>query len=256
MEFIVVTGASSGIGEAICYELAKKKNNLIIVARNRQLLIKLKQKLESYYLIDVMIMPYDLSEKTNLIKMHQDCQKFNVVGLVNNAGIGLYGNFNELTLEDEMNLINLNLISVHFLSKLFLKDFINQGSGRLLNVASTAAFQAGPLMASYYASKAYVLNLTEGIAEEIKDSYPNITISVLCPGPVETNFQKRASITMTNQYALSANKVAQYAVREWLKGKVLIIPGRSNRMLIFLNRFIPRKIGRQMIKKNQLKKQK
>jgi len=254
MAYIVVTGASSGIGAAICYELARQNFDLIMVARQLKLLQELKQSLVEMYSIKVVIMSYDLSLTGNPEALHRACQDYEVIGLVNNAGYGLYGLFSEIELEAELNLIDLNVTNTHLLSKLFLNDFIKQGKGYLLNVASMAAFQAGPLMASYYASKAYILNLTEAIAEELKESHPQIVVSVLCPGPVATNFQKRAAIKTVNNRIPSAEEVAIYAVNKWFKGNILIIPKFSNRVLVFANRFIPRRFGRYLVKKNQLKK--
>jgi len=254
MDYIIVTGASSGIGEALSYELAHRGHNLIVVARNRYSLDTLKKKLESTYGIQVIPMNFDLSQLEQIPKLHEACRPYEVIGLINNAGYGLYGAFIELDLGAERNLIDLNITSLHMLSKLFLKDFIKRERGYLLNVSSTAAFQAGPYMASYYASKAYVLNLTEAIAEELKHSYPNIIVSVLCPGPVATNFQKRAKIILKNRRLPTAEEVAHYGVKHWFRGKVLIIPKFSNRLLIFGNRLLPRSYGRYLVKKNQLKK--
>lgn len=241
MDYIVVTGASTGIGEALSRELAQLGHNLIVVARNYQLLETLKKDLETTYGIKVIVMNYDLSDLEQLPKLYEACKFYKVIGLINNAGYGLYGSFIELDLDAERNLIDLNITSLHILSKLFLKDFVKQEKGYLLNVASTAAFQAGPYMASYYASKAYVLSLTEAIAEELKDNYPNIKVSVLCPGPVATNFQKRAAILTTSRYLPTAREVAHYGVKQWFRGKTLIIPKFSNRFLIFGNRLLPRK---------------
>ena len=153
MSYFIVTGASSGIGEAMCDVLAQQGHDLIIVARRVDRLKQIKAKIESNYLREVIIMPADLSDLSSLKQLHENCQSYHVVGLINNAGYGLYGEFLNLDIEDEFNMIDLNIKSVHYLSKLFLKDFVRQDEGYLLNVASTAAFQSGPLMATYYASK-------------------------------------------------------------------------------------------------------
>lgn len=256
MSYFIVTGASSGIGEAMCDVLAQQGHDLIIVARRVDRLKQIKAKIESNYLREVIIMPADLSDLSSLKQLHENCQSYHVVGLINNAGYGLYGEFLNLNIEDEFNMIDLNIKSVHYLSKLFLKDFVRQDEGYLLNVASTAAFQSGPLMATYYASKGYVLQLTEAIAKELEAKQSKVVVSVLCPGPVDTEFQQKADIKVAKSILKvpTAKEVAEYAYQELMKGQTLIVPGLSNRVLLFFNRFIPRKLGCQIVYHTQLKK--
>ncbi len=256
MSYFVVTGASSGIGEAMCDVLAQNGYNLIIVARRKDRLEQIKSQLESKYQCQVLVMPTDLSQMSELKQLYKNCKKYHVVGLINNAGYGLYGEFLELDIEAEFNMIDLNIKSVHYLSKLFLKDFVAHNEGYLLNVASTAAFQSGPLMATYYASKGYVLQLTEAIAKELEVKQSSVIVSALCPGPVDTEFQQRADIKVAKSILKvpTAKEVAEYAYHELMKGNTLIVPGFSNRGLLFLNRFIPRKLGCQIVYQTQLKK--
>ena len=254
MKYIVITGASSGIGEAMCYAFAKRGYSLIIVARQQEKLELLSKALKSAYNISVTVMSYDLSDLKQVELLYQECRPYQVVGLVNNAGYGLYGYFDEIDLNEELNMIDLNIKSLHMLTKLFLMDFMASNEGYLLNVASTAAFQSGPVMASYYASKGYVLQLTEAIAHELQTKKSQVKISVLCPGPVDTNFQQRAHIKTASKKLPTAAEVAELAAEKLLEGQLLIVPGSKNRLLLFLNRFIPRKWGRELVYRNQLKK--
>ena len=256
MSYFIVTGASSGIGEAMCEVLAKQGYNLIIVARRVNRLEQIKVMIESKYGCEVVVMSIDLSDLNQLKQLYQNCKKYHVIGLINNAGYGLYGEFLELSIEDEFNMIDLNIKSVHYLSKMFLRDFIAQNKGYLLNVASTAAFQSGPLMASYYASKGYVLQLTEAINKELEVKKSKVVVSVLCPGPVDTEFQKKADIKLAKSLLKvpTAEEVAEYAYQQLMKEKKLIVPTLSNRILLFMNRFIPRKLGCHIVYQTQLKK--
>lgn len=255
MSYVVVTGASSGIGEAMCYSLAKRGYSLIIVSRSIEPLNQLKANIQQLYPVKVEVKVFDLSNHKNAIKLYESCQEYPIVGLINNAGFGLYGSFTEIDLNDELEMIELNIKSLHVLCKLFLQDFMKHNRGYLMNVASTAAFQSGPLMASYYASKGYVLQLTEAISYEVQKSQSDVKVSVLCPGAVKTNFQTRAQIHVASNKIKTAEEVAEIAIEGMLKGIEVIVPGVNNRLLLFFNRFIPRKWGRMLVYQNQLKKQ-
>ena len=256
MPYFVVTGASSGIGEAMCYVLAQNGYDLIVVARRMERLEQIKEDIENHYGRQVVMMQADLSDIKSLDQLYEQCQSYSVVGLINNAGYGLYGEFLTLELEAEFNMIDLNIKTVHYLTKLFLKDFVKNNEGYLLNVASTAAFQSGPLMATYYATKGYVLQLTEAIAKELEVKQSNVVVSVLCPGPVDTEFQKKADIKVAKSIIATptAQEVAQYAYSQLMKKKTLIVPGFFNRLLLILNRLIQRKLGCQIVYQTQLKK--
>lgn len=256
MPYFVVTGASSGIGEAMCEVLAQRGYDLIMVARRVERLQMLKEKLEQVYPCHALVLQCDLSDLNAVKEVYDVCATYDVAGLINNAGYGLYGEFLTLNIDDEFNLIDLNIKSVQLLTKLFLSDLVKKNHGYLLNVASTAAFQSGPLMATYYASKGYVLQLTEALAKELKEKQSGVVVSVLCPGPVDTEFQKRAQIKVAKSlfHVPTAQEVAKEAIDQLLKGKTLIIPGSSNRLLLFFNRFIPRKLGSHIVYQTQLKK--
>ena len=185
--------------------------------------------------------------------MHNKLKEENIDLLINNAGFGVFGNFNETDLEKELSLINTNIIAVHILTKLFLQDMIKINKGRILNVSSIAGTSPGPLMATYYSSKAYVLRLTESIYEELKKQKTNVTISVLAPGPVATNFNNVANVKFSIK-ALSSQYVAKYAIDKTLKGKLMIIPGFKIKILKILSKISPDKLAMKVIYANQTRK--
>ena len=195
----------------------------------------------------------DISSKENCIALYEEIKDKNIDLLVNNAGFGVFGNFMETDLEKEVNLINTNITAVHVLTKLFLKDMVKNNKGRILNVASIAGFAPGPLMAAYYSSKAYVLRLTESIYEELKKQKSNVTISVLCPGPVATNFNNVANVKFSIK-ALSSEYVAKYAIDKTLKGKLVIVPGMKIKILRILSKLSPDKLTMKIIYQNQKRK--
>ena len=158
--------------------------------------------------------------------------------LINNAGFGVFGKFYETDLNNEIEMINTNLVAVHLLTKLFLRDMVKKDSGYILNVASSAAFGPGPLMATYYATKAYVNNLTEAINEELKRDNSNVVVCSLCPGPVDTNFNNVAGVHFGVK-ALSSSYVAEYTINQMFKNKEIIIPGLMIRALRIVNKIAP-----------------
>lgn len=230
----LITGASSGIGRDMAKILSSKGYDLIIVARNKEALNNLKSELNT----NVEVISMDLSNVDNCKELYNKVKNKNIDILINNAGFGLLGEFNETSLEKELNMIDLNIKSVHILSKLFLKDFIKRDSGYILNVASSAAFQPGPLMATYYSSKSYVYNLTLSMYGELKKRKSNVHISCLCPGPVDTNFNNVANCEFKAK-SLTSYYVANYALNKMFKNKLLIIPGFSIKLLYIFGRLIP-----------------
>lgn len=222
----LVTGASSGIGRDISLILAKKGYDIIAVARDKKRLDKLKKDIEK---VDskrkVYIEICDLTDRKKVIKLHDETiEKFGKLDiLVNNAGFGLAGEFDKTDLDKELAMIDTNIVALEILTKLFLKDMIKKDSGKILNVASIAAFEAGPKMATYYATKNYVLRLSQAIRWELIMKNSRVQISVLCPGPVETNFNKTASVKF---FLLEENSmlVANKAVNDMLRGKFMIYP--------------------------------
>lgn len=214
----LVTGASSGIGKDIARELAKKGYDLVLVARDLEKLIEVKQELQT----NVEIVSMDISEVENCKKLHKEYRDIDV--LINNAGFGDCGYFTKTNLEKEISMINTNIVAYHVLTKLYLQDMKVKNSGKILNVASIAGFMPGPLMATYYATKNYVVRLSEAIKEELKKEKSKVQISILCPGPVNTNFNKVADVQFALK-GLSSEYVAKYAIDKMFKGKFYIIPG-------------------------------
>lgn len=233
---ILITGASSGIGADMARIMAKKGHDLILVARDKKKLESLKEELNT----EVKIISLDVSTTFNCMKLYNKVKKEDIDVLINNAGFGVFGDFSKTNLDKELDMIDLNIKTVHTLTKLFLKDFKKKDSGYILNVASSAAFSPGPLMASYYASKAYVLRLTEAIYEELRREKSNVSVSCLCPGPVDTNFNTVAGVSFSVK-ALQSYDVAKYAIDKMFKKKLLIIPGTLMKLNYIFNRFMPLK---------------
>ncbi len=189
---VLITGASSGIGREFAKIFAKKGYDLAIVARNKEELEKLAKELQDNNKINVEVIALDLSIPENCKEIHKKVKNVDI--LINNAGFGDCGNFTKTSLDKELNMINTNIVAYHILMKLYLIDMKAKGEGKILNVASIAGFMAGPLMSTYYASKSYIVRISEGIREELKKEKSNIKISILCPGPVNTNFNKVANV--------------------------------------------------------------
>ncbi len=221
----LVTGASSGIGRDIARELAKRKYDIIAVARNEEELKKLKKELEAIYQIKVDIRAMDLIDRDGCRKLHEDVKaKYGVIDiLVNDAGFGTCGKFTDTDLEKELGIIDTNIVALHILTKLFLKDMVSVNKGYILNVASIAGFMPGPLMATYYSTKAYVVRLTQSIRHELFKQKSKVKISALCPGPVKTNFNKVADVKF-NIAEADSKQVACYAIKKMMQGRTLIFP--------------------------------
>ena len=221
--YTLITGASTGIGYELAKLFAKDRHNLILVARDEGKLETAKNELSKYN-VEVKILSLDLSKSEDIQGLfnYVEMNKLNVDILVNNAGIGTFGDFSEIEWVKEEALIDINIKVLTKLTKYFLPKIIECKNGGILNVASTAAFCSGPRMAAYYASKAYVLNLTEAIYEECKDS--GIRISCLCPGPVKTTFQDKAGIKKSEsakKYLMDAEEVAKVSYKDFKKGSLL-----------------------------------
>lgn len=245
--YALVTGASSGIGADIARVLCKKGYDLILVARRTEKLEELKNELKS----NCHIVSCDLSVPENCQKLYDDTKDFDIEILVNCAGFGVFGNFAETELGREICMINTNITAVHILTKLFVNKFLTKNKGYILNVASSAAFAPGPMFSSYYASKAYVLRLSQAIQEELKDT--DVHVSVLCPGPVETEFNSVAKVSFTIG-ALKSDYVAQYAVKQMFKNKRIIVPGLKMKFARLGSKFVPSVISAKITHKFQKKK--
>lgn len=247
---VLITGASSGIGRDIARIYSQKGYNLVLVARSEENLNKLKTELENDK-SNIEIISMDLSVKENCIELHKRVKDVDI--LINNAGFGDCGNFTKTDLEKEINMIKTNIIAYHILMKLYLKDMKEKNRGKILNVASIAGFMPGPLMSTYYATKAYIVRLSEGIREELKKEKSNVKISILCPGPVATNFNKVANVKFYLREANSMN-VAKYAVKKLEKGKFYIIPGIDIKISKFGVKIVPAPLISKIVYKIQKRK--
>lgn len=236
----LVTGSSSGIGRDMARVLNDKGYDLIITARNKEKLEELKRELNSKNDKNVDIIIKDLSKEEECISLYNEIkEKYKFVDIViNNAGFGICGEFKDTSLEKELDMINTNIKAVHILTKLFLKDMIKEDKGIILNVSSVAGFMMGPLMATYYSSKNYVLRLTQSIKEELNKSKSNVKISVLCPGPVDTNFNNIANVKFALK-GLSSKYVAKYAIDKMFKNKTVITVGWKIKLARFLIKISP-----------------
>ena len=233
----LITGASTGFGRDFAIKLSEQGYDIVAVARSKEKLEELKKEIKTNVEIEVM----DLSQKENAYKLHEKYQN-KIDLLVNNAGFGECGRFDKTDLDIELNMIDLNVTTLHILTKLFYTDFVKKDKGQILNVASIAAFQPGPLMATYYASKSYVYNLTMALYEENRRNKGHVKVSVLCPGPAETGFFSRANV----KFAIkphSSDYVTEYALKKMNKNKLLIVPGLVPKLTVFSNRLVPRKLA-------------
>ena len=230
----LITGASSGIGKCMAYELAKRGIDLILVARDEEALNKIKNDVR----VNTKVIALDLQVSKNVFKLYDKVQNENIDILINNAGFGLFGLFSETDLARELEMIDLNIKAYHILTKLFLKDFIKKDSGYILNVCSSAGFMAGPRLSTYYATKNYVTKLSMAINEELRERKSKVSISALCPGPVNTNFNKVAHGEFSIKEA-SPEKVAKYAIDKMFKKKMIIVPTFRMKLAVFGVRLIP-----------------
>jgi len=244
----LVTGASSGIGRDIAIYLSKLGYDIVLVSRDKKELEHTASKIKT----NTEIFTCDLSNKEECYKLYNKYQnKIDV--LVNGAGFGLFGNTWETDIDRELNMINLNIVAVHILTKLFLKDMLKKDNGYILNISSSAGFLSGPYLNTYYATKNYVTKWTTAIYEELRRENKKVHISCLCPGPVDTNFNKIAGGSFTMK-ALSSEYVAKYAIDKMFKNKLIIIPGFTTKLGIFFNRFIPTKLSLKIVYNIQKKK--
>jgi len=229
----LITGASSGMGRDMATILSAKGYDLILVARRLDRLEQVKQALKT----NVTIISTDLSDPNACIALYEQVKDENVDILINNAGFGLFGAFDTTDLQEELRMIDTNIKAVHILTKLFLKDMKARNAGYILNVASSAAFQPGPLLSGYYASKAYVLRLTQAIYEELRRAGSDVHVSALCPGPVHTEFDSVAGVKFSVK-GLESRDVAAYAIDQMFKGTLVIVPGTMMKLVHFFGRFI------------------
>ena len=230
----LITGASSGLGRDMARALAARGWDLILVACREDRLKELASSLS----VNTTVSVRDLSDADECLRLFEEWEDEPLEMLVNNAGFGLFGAYDEVDLQRELSMIDVNVRAVHILTKRFAEKFEKQGHGRILNVASSAGFLPGPLMSTYYATKSYVVRYSEALAEELRRRKSPVTISLLCPGPVRTEFDRVAGVQFSLK-GLKSEDVAEYAVRKTLRGKRIITPGVVMRMVRFGQRLLP-----------------
>ena len=245
----LITGASSGIGKELAKVLSSKYDEIILVARSEDKLRELQEEIQLTSNAKVKVYVADVSVTENCIKLHKDNPDVDL--LINNAGFGDCGSFSETSLEKELSMINTNITAYHILTKLYLSDMKKKNSGHILNVASIAGFMPGPLMATYYATKSYVVRLSEAIREELRREKYKVKISILCPGPVETNFNKVANVSFSFK-GLSSNYVANYTVKHL--NRFYIVPGGQIRLARIGSHFVPSSFVAKIVYNIQKKK--
>lgn len=245
----LITGASSGIGRDMARYLSELDCDLILVSRDKGALESLKEELNT----NVKIVIVDLANEDKIKELFVALKNEDIDILINNAGFGDIGCFNNTELSKEISMINVNIKAVHMLTKLFLKEMTKKNKGYIMNVASTAAFQPGPLMSTYYATKAYVLRLTEAISYELKKQKSKVRICCLCPGPTKTHFNDVANVKFSIK-SYESEFVAKYAIDKMFDNKVLIIPGFRMRLAKFFGRFLSDKKTMGIVYKIQRKK--
>jgi short-subunit dehydrogenase len=251
----LITGASSGIGLELAKVHASKGGDLVLVSRDLQKLNSLKTELTEKYKVKVYVLEKDLSVPNSAQEVFNFTQQNNlqVDYLINNAGFGLYGFFSETEWEKESQMINLNILTLTHLTKLYLPEMIKRKSGKIMNVASTAAFQPGPLMSVYFATKAYVLSFSQAISNEVKEY--GITVTAVCPGATESNFQKVSGMDKSGlvkgKKLPSSKEVAEFGYSAMLRGDLVATHGFRNKISTILVRFIPNNLLLQITRKIQ-----
>lgn len=234
-------------------ELAIKGYDLVLVARNRSELENVKEELlKKYTSIQIEVIAIDLSIRQNCFTLYAKAKNIDI--LINNAGFGIFGEFVKTDMERELNMIDTNITAVHILTKLYLQDMIKKDQGHILNVASIAGMMPGPLMAGYYASKNYIVAFTRAIQKEIKKKHSHVQFSILCPGPVDTNFNQVAGVKFKIA-GKSSQFVANYAIKNMLKGKLMIVPGATIKIAKLLAKITPTAIVEEVAYHMQVAKQ-
>jgi len=251
----LITGATRGIGYELSKLFARDGYDLVINARHEQDLERVASDFEEAFGISVAIIALDLSQPGAADEIFEALQRQSITvdALVNNAGFGLYGSFAETDLSTELAMMQVNMVALTHLTKLFLGHMLEQGRGEILNVASIASFQPGPMMAIYYASKAYVLSFSEALTSELRGL--GVTVTALCPGPTATEFQERAELDperwLTLMKTMEAESVARAGYRALKRGQAVVVPGLLNKAIVFFERFIPRTLLTGIVKRAQ-----
>lgn len=248
----LVTGASSGIGLELVKILARNGHDVVLTARSSDALEALAGLVEGKYGVKATVFPLDLTRPGAPRVLFESIRdhKIDIDILVNNAGFGIGGAFAETDLNRETEMIDLNISALTQLTKLFMQPMLTRRSGRIMNVASTAGFQPGPLMAVYYASKAYVISFSEALAEELRES--GVTVTTFCPGPTATNFARVAGLANSRLFRMGgvapADETAEFAYGAMMSGKRVAVPGIRNKLIAQGNRFVPRALATRLAK--------
>ncbi|MFS0868776.1 SDR family NAD(P)-dependent oxidoreductase [Paenibacillus xylanilyticus] len=253
---VLITGASRGIGKELADRFAKERFNLVLVARSEEKMVSLAKEFQIRYGVQVTVIAKDVALPGVPEDIYEELSEKGIVVnyLVNNAGFGLYGEFLDSQLEQEMNMIDINIKALTTMTKVFLPDMVKANAGGVLNVASLVSFFPGPLMAVYYATKAYVLSFTEALENELSGT--GVTVSALCPGPTATSFIDHAGLTsskLLDRGVMEVSQVANEGYRKFMQGKTLIIPGRRNQFMALLPRLLPRRLMTHVVKTAQSK---
>jgi uncharacterized protein len=250
----LITGASGGIGYELALLFARDGFDCILVARGHEKLNALAARLESEFRVKTMVLPKDLSNPSAVDEIYEEISAASmpVDVLVNNAGFPVFGLFSETDLDTELEMLQVNVVALTQLTKLFLRGMIERRYGRILNLASTAAFEPGPLMAVYYASKAYVLSFSEALANELGGT--GVTVTTLAPGPTRTGFQKRGQLEdsrLVQGQIADAQSVALAGYRGLMAGKTIVIPGFTNKLIPWIVRISPRAVVTRVVRRMQ-----
>lgn len=245
-----ITGASSGIGKEFAKQLAKRGYNLILVSRNTTALKELAEQLPC----KCRIISCDLSKEAQCIQLAERLKKYNIHILINNAGFGDLSSFQTANLAKSLDMINVNIKALHILTRKLLPEFVKKDRGYILNVASSAGLlPGGPYMSTYYATKSYVTSLTAAIHQELKEQHSHVHISMLCPGPVDTNFNETANVSFALP-GICASYCVSYALKEMAKGTLTIVPSFTMKLAVIASRFVPQNFLLSITAKQQKKK--
>ncbi len=248
--YAVITGASSGIGTEFAKRLAKEGYSMVLVARRKDRLEELAKQLDA----ECMILTADLTDMSECERVMQELADKEIDIFINNAGFGYCGEILDIETQTELDMIDLNVKAMHLLCKLALRKMVNKNKGYILNVASSAGLlPAGPYMSAYYATKAYVTSFTRGVAEELRRKHSNVYVGCLCPGPVDTEFNKVANVEFALK-GITANYCANYAITQMFRKKITIVPSFQMKALVVLARFLPAKLYIRIAAKQQRKK--
>lgn len=254
----LITGASSGLGLEFSNIFARRGCDLVLVARNEEKLLAQQKELSQKYGVRVEVLVCDMSKERagDVLFAETSARGIAVDILVNNAGFGDFGAFAHCDARKQQDMIAVNIAALTQLTRCFLEPMVCRGCGKILNVASIAAFQPGPTMAVYYASKAFVLSFTEALSVELQGS--GVSVTALCPGPTTTGFEKNAALgnsgLFQNLKVATARDVAEYGVHALEKGKVIAIPGAMNRLIVTASKFAPRALVRRCVYRIQKEK--